>query len=84
MMEGGSPELTNTDSDSDSVYQIYDICTMASRIIGSFKVALIPPRNIFETKATVQDVTQARRFQSKERHTTVSTEELGEWWQIVL
>ena len=47
MMEGGSPELTNTDSDSDSVYQIYDICTMASRIIGSFKVALIPPRNIW-------------------------------------
>ena len=30
MMEGGSPELADTYSDSDSVKQIYDIGTMKS------------------------------------------------------
>ena len=35
-------------------------------------------------KTTVQDVTQAKTFQSKERHSTVSPEELSERWQIGL
>ena len=65
MMEGGSPNLTKTDSDRDSVYQIYDIGAMTGRMIDSVKVALIPPRNVSETKATVQDVPQAKTFQSK-------------------
>ena len=30
MTKGGYPDITNTESDSDSVYQIYDICTMTS------------------------------------------------------
>ena len=34
--------VSNTDSDSDSVYQIYDISAMESRITGSVKIALIP------------------------------------------
>ena len=53
MTDGGSPDLTNTDSDSDSVYQIYDIDAMISRMIGSVKVALIPSKKVSETKATV-------------------------------
>ena len=40
--EVGSPDLTNTYSDSNSVYQIYDIRAMTSRMVGSVKVALIP------------------------------------------
>ena len=80
MTEGGSPDLTDTDSDSDSVHQIYDIGDMTSQIIGSVKVALIPSRNVSETKATVQYVIQANIFQSKGRHSTVSPEELSERW----
>ena len=57
---------------------------MTSRMIGSVQVALIPSRNVSETKATVQDVPQAKTFQSKGRHSTVSPEELSEWWHIGL
>ena len=38
MREQGPPDLTDTESDSDSVDQIYDIGTMTSRTIGSVKV----------------------------------------------
>ena len=61
-------DLTDKYSDSNSVDQTYDIGTMTSRIIGSIKVALIPSRNVSETKFTVKDVPQARTFQSKGRH----------------
>ena len=44
--EGGFPGFADTDRDSDSVYQM----------IGGVKVALIPSRNVSETKATVKDV----------------------------
>ena len=74
MTEGGYPENTNTDSDNDSVYQIYDIGAMKSRMIGSVKVSLIPSRNKYGTKATVKDVPQAKIFQSKGCHSTVSPE----------
>ena len=57
---------------------------MTSRMIGSVKVASIPLRNVSETKATVQDVPQAKTFQSKVRHSTVPPEELSERWQIGL
>ena len=70
MTEGGSPDLNDTDSDRYSVYQIYYIGAMTSRMIGSVRVALIPSRNVSETKATVQDVQQAKTFQSKLRHST--------------
>ena len=84
MTEGGYPDLTDTYSDSDSVDQIYDIGAMKSRMIGSVKVASIPSRNVSETKATLQDVPQAKKSQSKGRHATVSPEELSERWQIGL
>ena len=84
MTEGGSPELTDKDSDRDSVYQIYDIGAMTSQIIGSIKVASIPSRNVSETKATLKDVPQAKTFQSKGRHSAVSPEELSEQRQIGL
>ena len=57
---------------------------MTSRIIGSVKVALIISINVSETKATVQYVPQAKTFQSKGRHSTVSPEELSERCHIVL
>ena len=81
MTEGGYPDLTDIESDINPVYQIYDIGAMKSQMIGSVKVALIPSRNVSETKSTVQDVPQAKTFQSKVRHSTVSPEELSERWQ---
>ena len=42
MTKGGSPELPDIDSDSDSVDQIYEIGTMISQKVGSIKVASIP------------------------------------------
>ena len=53
-------------------------------MIVSIKVNLIPSRNVSGKKSTVQDVPQAKTFQSKGRHSTVSPEELSEWWQIGL
>ena len=79
IMEGGSPDLTNTDSDSNPVDQSYDIGSMTSRIIGSVKVASIPSRDLSETKAAVQNVPQAKTIQSKGRHSTVPPEKLSEW-----
>ena len=64
--------------------QIYDIGAITSWIIVRVKVASIPSRNVSETKATVQDMPQAKTFQSKGRHSTVSPEELSERWQIDL
>ena len=57
---------------------------MTSRIIRSFKVAFIPSRNVYETKATVQDVPQANTFQLNGRHSTVSPEKLSERCHICL
>ena len=79
IMEGGSPDLTNTDSDSNSVDQSYDIGSMTSRMIGSVKVASIPSRDLSETKAAVQNAPQAKTIQSKGRHSTVPPEEPSEW-----
>ena len=56
MTEGGSPDLTSTDSDKDSVDQIYDIIAITSRMIGSVKIASMPSRNVSESKAMVKDV----------------------------
>ena len=57
---------------------------MTSRMIGSVKVALITSRNLSESKAMVQDVPQAKMFQSKGNHSTVSPEELSGKLQIGL
>ena len=65
MNYGGSPDLTEAESDIDSVDQIYDIRAMTIWMIGSVKVDLIPSRKVSETKAAVQDVSQAKAFQSK-------------------
>ena len=62
MMEGGSPDLTDTDTYSNLVEQIYDIGAMTSQIIGSVKVVLIPSRNASESESTVHDVPQAKTF----------------------
>ena len=82
MTEGGSPDLTDIDSDSDSVDQIYDIGAMTSKMIVSAKIASIPSMNLSETKAMVQDLPQANTFQSNGRHPDVLPEELSERWKI--
>ena len=80
MTEGGYPDLTDTDSNINSVDQIYDISNIPSQVIGSVKVALIPSRNVSETKATIQDVPKYKTFQAKEHNSTVLPEELSERW----
>ena len=67
MTEVVSPNLTNIYSDRDLVYQIYYIGAMTSQIIGSIKGFFIPSNNLSETKVTVQDVPQARKYQLKGR-----------------
>ena len=68
MTEVVSPKFVDTDSDSDSVDQIYNIGAMAIQMIGSVKVALMPSRNVSESNATVQDMPQDKMFQFKECH----------------
>ena len=46
MTEVVSPDLTDTDSGINSLYQVYDIVAMTSRIIGSVKFALFPSSNV--------------------------------------
>ena len=57
---------------------------MTIQMIGSVKVALIPSWNVSGKKETVQDLPQAKTFQSKELYSTISPGELSEWWQIGL
>ena len=82
MIEGGSPDPTNIDSVRVSVDQIYDIGSTTSQIIGSVKVASILSRNVSKSKTAVHYVPQSKTFQSKGRHSTMSPEELSEWWKI--
>ena len=77
MTEGGSPDLTNIDSDSDSVDQIYDISAMRSQMISSVKFTSVSSRNASESNGTVQDVPKAETFQSKGHCLTVFPEELS-------
>ena len=62
MTKGQYTDLANTESDINSVYQIYDIGDMTGQIIGSVKVASIPSRNVSKTKVTVKDMSQKKAF----------------------
>ena len=84
MTKGGAPDITDTDSDDKSVDQIYDIGVTTRCMISSVKVDIIPSRNVSKIEATAQDVPQAKTLQSKGLHSTVSPEELSEWWKIAL
>ena len=84
MKEVGSLDLTDTEGDSNSEDQIYDIGAMTSQMIVSVKVSSIPPSNVSESKEMVQNMKQVNTFQSKVSHSTVSPEGLSERWQIGL
>ena len=82
----GAIDITRSKSDDnrydnpqDSNGVIFDLDTFTSRIISSAKVTEIP-RVIYEVK--VHDVPAARTFESKNRHTDVSAEDLSELWHI--
>ena len=66
MTEGGSPDLTNTDNDSDSVEQTYDIGAMKIRMIDSVKVSSIPSRNVSETKAKYKMCHRPKNFSRRD------------------
>ena len=48
MTEGGSPDLTNTYSNSKPVDKIYEIVAMTRLMIFSVKVSLVPLSNVSE------------------------------------
>ena len=66
MTQGGSTDVTDTDSDNDSVDQIYKISAMTRHMISSVQVATIPSRNLSKIEATVQDVPQKIRSSLKD------------------
>ena len=74
MTQERAPDITDIDSDNNSVDQIYNIGAIKRRMIVSVKVYPIPSKNVSKMEVTVQDVPQAKTLQSKGRHSTVSPE----------
>ena len=73
------------DYEDDSVDQVllFSIGSLSQRLIASIKVRTVP-RQAAQVGVEVQDVPQAKSFQSKGRHSSVSPEDLCERWQIGL
>ncbi len=70
---------SNTNDD-----EIFDIGNLSRQMIASVKVRAIPRVISHVETDEVQDVPTPRSFQSKGRHSSVSTEDLSERWQIGL
>ena len=81
MTRGGAYDVAEGDDDSD--IKLLDIGDISKRLIASVKVTSIP-RQTSQVGVEVQDVPQAKTFQSKGRHSTVTAEALSERWQIGL
>jgi hypothetical protein len=77
--DGASTE----NSDNDATDCIFDIRNMSKRLIASVKAAS-PPRQISQVETEAQDLPPIKTFQSKGRHSSVSSEDLSERWQIGL
>ena len=69
--------------EDDSVDAIFSIGSLSQRLIAGIKVRTVP-RQAAQVGVEVQDVPQAKSFQSKGRHSSVSPEDLSERWQIGL
>ena len=84
---------TGLQSEEDPTSVIYDMDSLMHRLISSVQVKEAPPLattgGAAGTRARVynvevQDVPAARTFESKERHTSVTPEDLSERWCIGL
>jgi hypothetical protein len=60
---------------------LFNIGEMSRRMIASVKVGSVPRR---VSQLEVEDLPQAKTFQSKGRHSTITPEELSDRWQIGL
>ena len=69
------------DSTVVAPYKLHDIGEVHTRLVSSIRV-LEAPRQVAATE--VQDVPARRTFQSKERHSSVTPEDLSERWSISL
>jgi hypothetical protein len=68
------------DKTYDSDDRLFDIGTLAQRLIASIKVHAVPRRRASQVEVELQDVPQAKSFQSKGRHSSASPEDLSERW----
>ena len=87
-----SVERSN-DQESAEEDVMYDMNRIMHRLISSVKVYTAPPSSTMGgaagsrarvSRVKVQDVISAHRFESKERHTSVTNQELSERWCIGL
>jgi hypothetical protein len=77
-----SEKIPEDDEDVDSQTNlILDIGALSKRLIASAKVVA---RQVSQVEVEIQDVPQAKSFQSKGRHSSVTPEDLSERWQIGL
>ena len=73
--------IYNFEEGGDNVTVLFDMDDMSRRIISSAKVTEIPR---MVSNVTIQDVLSARTLSSKGRHTDLSSEDLSEWWNVVI
>ena len=67
-------------SEVDSTTVCYDIGRLNTRLISSVRVPNVPQVRM----SSVQDVPSERTFQSRERHSAATPEDLSEKWHITL
>jgi hypothetical protein len=80
-VHGISEKLENYNEDSEG--RLLCIGDLSRRLIASVNISSIL-RRTSQVEVEIQDVPQAKSFQSKGRHSSVSPEELSERWQIGL
>jgi hypothetical protein len=80
-----SDDFRLIDKTYNSEDRLFDLGTLAQRLIASVKVQTVPRRQeASQVEVELQDVPQAKSFQFKGRHSLVSPEDLSERWQIGL
>jgi hypothetical protein len=77
--EGACSNLDDYEDDSEEQVLLYSIGSLSRRLISSVKIQTVP-RQAAQVGVDVQDVPQAKSFQSKGRHSSVSPEDLCERW----
>jgi hypothetical protein len=74
---------SSKDPENDAMDCVFDIGNMSKRLIASVNVAS-PLRQVSQVETEAQDLPPIKTFQSKQRHSSVSPEDLSVRWQIGL
>jgi hypothetical protein len=69
------------DENSTSEIPVFNIAAIARKLVSSVKARAVPRRI---SQVEVEDLPQAKTFQSKGRHSTTTAEDLSERWHIGL